>query len=123
MLGERIDSRPLLRLVKVSQGAWLRPDIRTPDAAPARLPAPYWASGPRRGGLRRSTVRVTLREAYRRRARRTEAYLPAAIVDRIAARRPEPVAQAVLSAPTPRERAPLLRRAADFLSQVFKPEG
>lgn len=122
MLGERLESRPALRLVSVTSGTWLRPDVQTPDAAPSTLPAPYWASATRRAGLRRSPTRVTLRETFPRRAHRSEAYLLA--VTYAAAAETRPAVASVEAAPVPapgRERGPILRLVADMMAQVFKP--
>ena len=124
MLGERIESRPTLRLVSVTSGTWLRPDVRTPETGPATLPAPYWASASRRAGLRRSPTRVILRETFPRRAHRTEAYLLA--VTWAAGAEPQVFADGVgaeaLPAPSNRrERAPIFRLVADMMAQVFKP--
>ena len=122
MLGERLDSRPTLRLVAVAKGTWLRPDVQTPDEPAAGLPAPYWASGPRRRGLRRSTVRVTCREAFARRPRRSEAYLPPAVFcEPTAGARPRSVAEVAPAPAAERERGPLLRLVADVMAQVFRP--
>jgi hypothetical protein len=122
MLGERVEARPNLRLVAITQGTWLRPDVPTPDATPATLPAPYWASSPRRGGLRRSTTRVTVREAFPRRPRRSEIYHLAAVTSEPIVAGPQRSAAEAIPAPVvERERAPLLRLAADLLAQVFKP--
>lgn len=121
MLKERIDSRPHLRLVPIESGIWLRPAVRALDAVIAVLPAPYWASAPRRGGLRRSTVRVTCREAYRRRPRRTEIYRLAGAPSAATA---APRVEAVLRPePAPHVRTGVLRLAADLICQVFKPVG
>ena len=124
MLGERIESRPTLRLVSVTCGTWLRPDVRTPEAPPASLPAAYWASASRRGGLRRSPTRVTLRETFPRRAHRSEAYLLAITTPAVG--EPQPFAEiaSAQALPTPstvRERGPIFRLVADMMAQVFKP--
>ncbi len=118
MLGERIDSQPTLRLVSVTNGTWLRPDVQTPDGTPVTLPAPYWASASRRGGLRRSATRVTCREAIPRRAHRSEAYLPTATGVAVAEPQPQ-----VEKAPVPTVapvRGPILRLVAEMVAQVFK---
>jgi hypothetical protein len=124
MLGERIDSRPTLRLVSVTSGTWLRPDVQAPEAPPAIRPAAYWASATRRGGLRRSATRVTLRETFPRRAHRSEAYLLA--ITTAAADEPRWLGETSgqEAAPTPsanRERAPIFRLVAEMMAQVFKP--
>jgi hypothetical protein len=126
MLGERIESRPTLRLVSVTSGTWLRPDVRTPEAAPATLPAPYWASASRRAGLRRSPTRVTLRETFPRRAHRSEAYLLAITYACAADAEPRafadgPGAEALPAPSIGRERAPIFRLVADMMAQVFRP--
>jgi hypothetical protein len=124
MLGERLESRPTLRLVSVTSGTWLRPDVRTPEAAPATLPAPYWASASRRAGLRRSPTRVTTRETFPRRAHRSEAYLLAITTADDAEARPVAEGAGAEALPTPsirRERAPILRMVAEMMAQVFRP--
>lgn len=124
MSGERLDSLPALRLVSDTKGTWLRPDVQTPDGPHAALPAPYWASASRRGGLRRSTTRVTFREAFPRRPHRSEAYLTTA--SGVAAAEPRPVvgSAGAEAAPVPaadRERSLILRLVADVIAQMFKP--
>jgi hypothetical protein len=124
MLGERTDTLPTLRLVSVTNGTWLRPDVQSPGGPPATLPAPYWASASRRGGLRRSATRVTCREAIPRRAHRSEAYLLTA--NGVAVAEPQAAAlgagaEAAQAAPTERMRGPILRLVAEVMAQMFKP--
>jgi hypothetical protein len=123
MLGERIDSRPTLRLVSVTSGTWLRPDVQAPEAPPATRPAAYWASASRRGGLRRSPTRVTLRETFPRRAHRCEAYLLAITTAAVEPRSlgESSGAEAAPIATAGRERAPIFRLVAEMMAQVFKP--
>lgn len=118
MLGERIDSQPTLRLVSVTNGTWLRPDVQAPDGPSVTLPAPYWASASRRGGLRRSATRVTCREAIPRRAHRSEAYLPTAVG--VAAAEPQALAETALAPAAEPVRRPILRLVAEMMAQVFK---